>query len=62
MQFENDPQLKKYYVIDLVGEGSFGKVCRPKTRAHGRGLEGVQGSAACQCRRRAARAARAAPL
>lgn len=26
MQFENDPQLQKYYVIDLVGEGSFGKV------------------------------------
>jgi len=29
MNFENDPQLQKYYVVDLVGEGSFGKVRRP---------------------------------
>ncbi|KIY94964.1 fused [Monoraphidium neglectum] len=35
MQFENDPQLQKYYVIDLVGEGSFGKVYKGRRRCTG---------------------------
>jgi hypothetical protein len=48
LQFDNDPQLQKYYVIDLVGEGSFGKVIivlHPSDAAEGVGAAWARASA-----------------